>query len=100
MLEGSVHYRGSFWSSLKTQILKGKTQMTKSLYKESFSTRHIGPNENDVSEMLKYVQAESLDQLIDQTVPSSIRTQSEMNIPNALSESEALKLLRKRFLLP
>ena len=40
---------------------------------EQFVFRHIGPSQNDIEQMLKELNAESLDSLIDQTIPSKIR---------------------------
>jgi glycine dehydrogenase len=42
-------------------------------YQEKFQARHIAPNETDTAKMLKTVKADSLDQLIEQTVPAKIR---------------------------
>jgi len=39
---------------------------------DDFIDRHIGPNEHDVTAMLKTVNAKSLDDLIESTVPASI----------------------------
>ena len=52
-----------------------------------FSDRHIGPRANDITEMLKVVNASSLNQLIDETIPEKIHLVREMNLPEALSES-------------
>ena len=52
-----------------------------------FSDRHIGPRANDITEMLKVVNASSLNQLIDETIPENIHLGREMNLPEALSES-------------
>ena len=52
-----------------------------------FSDRHIGPRANDITEMLKVVNASSLNQLIDETIPEKIHLGREMNLPEALSES-------------
>jgi len=38
-----------------------------------FVKRHIGPDDGDVTEMLRVVGAASVDELIDQTIPSAIR---------------------------
>ncbi|UTW63530.1 aminomethyl-transferring glycine dehydrogenase [bacterium SCSIO 12741] len=56
-----------------------------------FSTRHIGPRGENVSEMLKAVGASSIDQLIEETIPPAIRLKKELNLPNGISESEYLK---------
>ncbi|MGB0402967.1 MAG: aminomethyl-transferring glycine dehydrogenase [Salibacteraceae bacterium] len=58
---------------------------------EKFTTRHIGPRESNVAEMLETVGADSIDQLVDQTIPSQIRLKSELEVPEAISEFEFLK---------
>jgi len=60
----------------------------------SFLPRHIGPSSDDQSEMLKQVGHGTLDELISEAVPGGIRMDGEMNLPPALSENEALALLR------
>ena len=44
-----------------------------SQYSEKFENRHIGPDAHQVEEMLKVIKAGSIDELIDQTIPASIR---------------------------
>jgi glycine dehydrogenase len=63
-------------------------------YKEQFETRHIAPNEQDTKAMLKTVGVDSLEDLIDQTVPKNIRLKNSMNLPAAKSEYEYLNKLR------
>ena len=60
----------------------------------SFLHRHIGPSSADQSEMLKHLGHGTLDELISEAVPGGIRMEGEMNLPPALSENEALSLLR------
>jgi len=60
-----------------------------------FVNRHIGPSDDDVRRMVKSAGADSLDQLIDEAVPQSIRMQGQLNLPEPCSESEALGELRK-----
>ena len=50
------------------------------LQSKEFSHRHIGPDENETSEMLKVIGENNLNELIDKTVPSSIRMKDELNI--------------------
>ena len=38
----------------------------------NFSNRHIGPKDKDVAEMLETVNASSIDQLINETIPKKI----------------------------
>lgn len=53
-----------------------------------FANRHIGITEEDIPSMLETVGAESLDQLIDQTIPSNIRLSEPMNLPEPMTERE------------
>src|ERR1051325_4576968 len=62
---------------------------------DSFARRHIGPNEEEVRAMLREVGFDSLDSLIDVTVPKDIRLRKQLNLPEAKSEREALAELRK-----
>ncbi len=55
-----------------------------------FSSRHIGPTAAEQSEMLKVVGAASLDELLAQTLPADIRQRVPLNLPPALTETEAL----------
>src|SRR5947209_5964337 len=59
-----------------------------------FSRRHIGLNDSETAEMLKAVGFDTLDPLIDATVPKNIRLARELNLPAAKSEAEALAELR------
>src|SRR5467141_1902789 len=61
---------------------------------DSFARRHIGPNEEEVRAMLRDVGFDSLDSLIDATVPKNIRLDRQLNLPAAKSETEALAELR------
>ena len=60
-----------------------------------FTRRHIGPSPADVAAMLKVVGAETLDQLIEETVPASIRQKKPLAIGSGRSETEALAELRR-----
>ena len=55
-----------------------------------FEQRHIGLNEADVAEMLKTINAKSIDSLIDETVPSVIRLKNNLNISAPQTENEYL----------
>src|ERR1041385_8321386 len=61
---------------------------------DSFARRHIGPNEEEVRAMLLEVGFDSLDALIDATVPKGIRHKQQLSLPEAKSEGEALAELR------
>ncbi len=62
---------------------------------ESFLIRHIGPRDEDIKKMLKVIKANSLDQLIDETLPNDIKLKEPMKLDNPLSESEYLMHLKK-----
>ncbi len=58
--------------------------------KEQFITRHVGPRPEDVEEMLKVIGVKSVEELIEQTVPASIRLKETLDLPAPLSEDEFL----------
>jgi len=55
-----------------------------------FVNRHISLNETNKNEMLKKVGVSSIDELISQTIPHSIRLQKDLSISEPLSEFEML----------
>ena len=59
-----------------------------------FSDRHIGPRGNDVKEMLSLVNASSIEQLINETIPEKIHLGREMSLPEALSESRFIEHMK------
>jgi glycine dehydrogenase len=61
----------------------------------SFARRHIGPSPRDVAAMLETVGAKSLNQLMAETLPSSIRQTAPLDLGAALSETEALSHMRE-----
>ena len=60
-----------------------------------FAGRHIGPNEQETKEMLSTIGVDSLDELINKTVPASIRLKNPLKIPLAQTEFEYLHELKK-----
>jgi glycine dehydrogenase len=57
-----------------------------------FAQRHIGTTDpQELNEMLAVLKAESLDQLINETIPDPIRLRRKLNIPAAMSEQEYLR---------
>jgi glycine dehydrogenase len=57
---------------------------------EAFVERHIGPDVTDVRRMLEVIGVESVDQLIDETVPESIRTRDPLDLPAPASETDVV----------
>jgi len=69
--------------------------MNKTAFYDQFAKRHNGPSPEELQEMLKVVGVESLDQLIDETVPDSIRIDEDMDLPEAMTEFEYLNELKE-----
>jgi glycine dehydrogenase len=55
---------------------------------EQFKNRHIGLSEADKKIMLKSLGIQSIEELIDQTIPADIRLSAPLSLPSALSEQE------------
>lgn len=64
-------------------------------FHEKFASRHIGPDDSQISEMVKLLGAPSLDGLIDETIPSGIRLRKSPALPIAQNEAEFLAGFRK-----
>jgi glycine dehydrogenase len=62
---------------------------------DTFMERHLGPDAAQREEMLRSLGLGSLEELVDSTVPGAIRLQGRLDLPEALSESEALGELRR-----
>ncbi|NND32901.1 MAG: aminomethyl-transferring glycine dehydrogenase [Saprospiraceae bacterium] len=58
---------------------------------KSFIDRHLGPDLEQRSDMLKEIGEESLDQIIDKTIPASIRLNRPLDIAEAQTEYEFLQ---------
>ncbi|MEZ4792646.1 MAG: aminomethyl-transferring glycine dehydrogenase [Gelidibacter sp.] len=56
----------------------------------AFALRHIGPDEHDQKQMLKTIGADSLDQLIYETIPDDIRLKNDLNLEEPMTEYEYL----------
>jgi glycine dehydrogenase len=61
----------------------------------TFVRRHIGPSPRDVAAMLETVGAKSLEALMSETLPASIRQKTPLNLGPALSETEALAHMKE-----
>lgn len=62
---------------------------------DSFISRHIGPNSEQTANMLATLSVESLEQLIEQIVPASIRGETTQSLQAPNSEQQALAELKK-----
>ncbi len=61
----------------------------------SFSTRHIGPQPDDMDAMLSAVGVDSLDRLVDETIPAPIRRKKPLKLPPGETEASYLAGLRE-----
>ncbi|HUF98629.1 MAG TPA: aminomethyl-transferring glycine dehydrogenase [Ilumatobacter sp.] len=61
---------------------------------DDFVGRHIGPQDSDLAHMLDVIGVASIAELIDQTVPASIRMDAPLELAPPQSESEVLARLR------
>jgi glycine dehydrogenase len=59
-----------------------------------FASRHIGPSAREIDQMIATIGVTSVEELIDQTVPRSIRLQRPLRLGTPLTESEAISHLR------
>ena len=58
-----------------------------------FSERHIGPSLYEQRKMLDEIGVSSIQELVDQTIPSQIKLDKKMDLPKALSESRFIEHL-------
>ncbi|HOU46919.1 MAG TPA: glycine dehydrogenase (aminomethyl-transferring), partial [Chitinophagales bacterium] len=61
-----------------------------------FQSRHIGPRTTDVDTMLQTIGVNTLDQLIEETVPNNIRIKHTLNIGAPLSEYQYLHFIKDK----
>jgi glycine dehydrogenase len=80
--------------ALSTKSLASQVSNVVAEAPSQFSDRHIGPSRADVDAMLKVIGVQSVDELIDQTIPKSIRLRRPLDLPEPKSERDALDLLR------
>jgi glycine dehydrogenase len=59
-----------------------------------FLPRHIGPDEADLARMLDVIGVDSVEQLLEHTIPESIRETSPLALPPPVPEAEVIERLR------
>jgi glycine dehydrogenase len=64
-------------------------------FTDKFVDRHIGPGKDEIDEMLHTIGAGSLEALVEETIPSSIRLENGLKLSEPLSEYQFLKELRE-----
>ena len=71
-----------------------KLKLATTPHPTDFSCRHIGSSPADVIKMLDTLGVSSIDELIEQAIPRTIRQHAPLDIGAAMSETEALHKLR------
>lgn len=62
---------------------------------DAFALRHLGPRESDLSHMLETIKADSLEQLIFETIPDDIRLKQPLDLEPAMTEYEYLSHIQE-----
>ncbi|MBD2002622.1 aminomethyl-transferring glycine dehydrogenase [Trichocoleus sp. FACHB-40] len=75
--------------SSRQQVMEGIRQSI------SFADRHIGPNPDEVGQMLEVLGLKDLDALVEKTVPQTIRLKGSLQLPEPKSEYAAIALLKQ-----
>ncbi|AFZ37441.1 Glycine dehydrogenase (decarboxylating) [Stanieria cyanosphaera PCC 7437] len=88
MLDFDINYHQTTINNSTDNLTQAKLKLT-----DNFIARHIGPNSTEIAQMLAVLGYKNLDELIDRTVPSAIRLQESLNLPEAKSETQALACL-------
>src|SRR5699024_12694840 len=60
-----------------------------------FAHRHLGPRESGLTEMLDALGYDSLDALTSAAMPENIKQDKPLELPDALTETQALARLRE-----
>ena len=62
---------------------------------DHFSLRHIGPSDEDIKKMLDIMGLDSIEKLLNETIPKTIRLKEPLKIPNGIGEHEFAREIRK-----
>ena len=63
-------------------------------YQHQFVDRHVGPNQEELSQMLHTIGVGSIEELIDLSIPKSIQSKEKLNVGNDISEKELIEKLK------
>lgn len=74
--------------------MTNETTLHELSFPQEFIHRHIGPNAQQTTAMLETLGVHSLAELIDKTVPASIRTETTATLAEPVNEASALAELR------
>ena len=77
-----------------TNETSSQTEVSVNQTADIFAKRHIGVDDRQIQEMLRVLGVESLDALIEKTIPASIRLNKLLELPQAQTEAAALAKLK------
>ena len=60
----------------------------------TFESRHLGPNEKEIKQMLDVIGADSIATLLSETIPKDIALNKGLNLPDGITEHEFLTELQ------
>ena len=63
-------------------------------FQHQFVDRHVGPNQDELSQMLHTIGVGSIEELIDLSIPKSIQSKEKLNVGNGISEKELIEKLK------
>ena len=63
-------------------------------YQHQFVDRHVGPNQEELSQMLHTIGVGSIEELIDLSIPKSIQSKEKLNVGNGISEKKLIEKLK------
>uniref|UniRef100_A0AAY5E899 Glycine cleavage system P protein n=1 Tax=Electrophorus electricus TaxID=8005 RepID=A0AAY5E899_ELEEL len=91
MVNARVHYK-----NLHGKRILGTRKIERILPRhDDFAERHIGPGDKEKREMLNTLGVGSVSELIENTIPSSIRLQRNLKMDDPVCENEILESLQK-----
>jgi len=82
------------FSCRNTAMSQNASPLRELEHHDAFIARHIGPNDAEITQMLRVVGHDSLEALTDAIVPASIKSTAPLALPAAISEVEALAKIR------
>ena len=62
---------------------------------QEFLHRHIGPDQQQTEDMLATIKSTSIEDLMNKTIPESIRLKKSLNLPAEMSEADYLKMVKE-----
>ena len=86
---------GDLNGQVDSQVISANNKKSWRAESDIFQSRHLGSSAADIQKMASYCGFSNLDELIDTTVPNTIRLRNGMDIPSAQSEFKTLLELKE-----